>query len=284
MNSSGRIENLVKALKELQAEIEPVKFDSENPYYKSRYASLGAIIRALKEVAPKHGLAFMQFPISGEDGSIGVETIVMHESGEWINQKFYVPLYTDLVPTETEAGKPIAYTKHFGKATVIEAGKTITYARRYGLASAFGLYADEDLDANEGEPEPKPKPKTKRAPAKPESTLTRPYSPEILKKGLLQQAKKEDEANPKQRQLVASILGQEFDSPEERHGFQNWIFGAKSMNNVEGRLVSAILRWLDLQGGDGEPYFISEMAKRELYLAKAEYIEATGQQSFDLSD
>jgi len=132
MNSSESLDKLAQALTSAQAELEPVEYDSVNPYYKSKYASLGSLIARIREVLPKHGLSYMQLPIS-EGWTIGVDNILMHISGQWISQKYFIPLDTDT------------------KNPIQESGKALTYARRYGLASMLGMYADEDIDANTSE-------------------------------------------------------------------------------------------------------------------------------------
>ena len=64
----------------------------------------------------------MQFPISGE-GLAGVETIIMHESGEFISGEFLLKC---------------------SKNDPQGMGSAITYARRYGLQSACGIPSEDD--------------------------------------------------------------------------------------------------------------------------------------------
>lgn len=150
------IENLAAALSKAQGEMVAVKFDSKNPFLKNNYASLGAIIASSKAVLARHGLAVSQLVYS-EGDQVGVETILMHSSGERISTRISMA-------TEAEKGKSAAQV----------AGSIITYLRRYSLASILGMYADEDGDGNipqpahtaepepqaEPEPEPVPEPMT----------------------------------------------------------------------------------------------------------------------------
>ena len=39
-------------------------FDATNPFLKSRYASLGAVIQASRAILAKHKLSLVQFPVS----------------------------------------------------------------------------------------------------------------------------------------------------------------------------------------------------------------------------
>ena len=125
-------------------------FDATNPFLKSKYASLGAVIQSSRPILAKHNLSLVQFPISGPnlglgnspaqgDGAqgtarpttdfIGVESILMHESGEFIAERISIPL-----------------TEEKGKSKVQSAGSTLTYLRRYSWASILGMYSDEDSD------------------------------------------------------------------------------------------------------------------------------------------
>ena len=118
------MENLAKALVAFQSECPSVPFDSKNPHFKSRYASLAAIHRVVTPILAKHGLAVMQFPTS-EEGRAGVETHVIHSSGETLVGRFTLPL---------------------AKSDPQGACAAITYARRYGLSGALGIVTEEDDD------------------------------------------------------------------------------------------------------------------------------------------
>jgi hypothetical protein len=107
-----------------------VGFDSKNPFLKNRYASLGAVIAAARPVLAKYGLAVVQLPVT-LDGKIGVNTVLVHKSGEWLEE-------TMVIEPVQEKGKSVAQM----------AGSVITYLRRYAFASTLALYADEDDDGN----------------------------------------------------------------------------------------------------------------------------------------
>ena len=138
MNKSESIQNLSAALSKAQAEYPAIKFDSVNPFLKNGYASLGAIIAGARPVNAKHGLSVSQLTF-GEDGVAGVETVLMHTSGEWISQSISMPIGDEK-----------------GKSNAQVAGSIVTYLRRYSLASILGIYSDEDGDGNKPEPERKP--------------------------------------------------------------------------------------------------------------------------------
>lgn len=93
-----------------------------NPFFKSKYADLKAVVKAVKEPFASNGLSYVQFPIE-ENGRIGVETILMHTSGEWLSNSFTVQL---------------------SKQDAQGAGSAITYCRRYGLQAVAGIPSDDD--------------------------------------------------------------------------------------------------------------------------------------------
>ena len=119
------MKNLASALVEFQAAVGPVFEDDKNPHFKSKFASLGSIMQTIRPHLKAHGLAVMQFPISvGE--SAGCRTIVLHESGESLEQEFVVP-----IGNKVDAQKACA---------------AVSYARRYGLTGALSLVTTDDLD------------------------------------------------------------------------------------------------------------------------------------------
>lgn len=134
MNKSETVMKLATALSKAQGELKAAQMNATNPFLKNRYADLGAIIEAAKPTLAKHGLSVSQMPTSTAD-RIGVTTILLHESGEWIEDTITLPL-------GDERGKSLAQV----------AGSVITYLRRYSLASVIGMYADEDVDG--GAPKP----------------------------------------------------------------------------------------------------------------------------------
>ena len=138
MNKSESIQLLASALSKAQAEMPAIKFDSKNPFLKNDYASLGAIIAGARPVIAKHGLSVAQLTF-GEDGVTGVETVLMHASGEWISNSISMPIGEEK-----------------GKSSAQVAGSIVTYLRRYSLASVLGIYSDEDGDGNKPEPTHKP--------------------------------------------------------------------------------------------------------------------------------
>jgi hypothetical protein len=130
MNKTDTIKELAIALSKAQSEMPPAQMNATNPFLKNKYADLGSIIKTAKPVLAKHGLSYSQLPVS-DNGKIGVTTILMHSSGEWIASTMAMDLGEEK-----------------GKSAAQVAGSVITYLRRYSLASVLGMYADEDTDGN----------------------------------------------------------------------------------------------------------------------------------------
>jgi hypothetical protein len=123
-NKSESIKELAAAMAKAQAELSNPKKTSSNPFFKSKYADLAEVINASKQSLSAHGLSITQMP-SCADGMVTVETMVMHESGEWMSSSLSLPV---------------------SKLDAQSIGSATTYARRYGWASVCGL-AQEDDDA-----------------------------------------------------------------------------------------------------------------------------------------
>jgi hypothetical protein len=126
MNKSYNISNLAKALSIVQGKLQPASKDANNPFFKSKYADLNSIWSACRQLLTENGLAVSQLNRADTDGVI-IETVLMHESGEWISSEMFLPL-----------------SKHDAQGV----GSASTYGRRYGLAAIIGIVADEDDDGN----------------------------------------------------------------------------------------------------------------------------------------
>lgn len=118
MRQSESIKSIAKAMAEVQKEIQHASFDSNNPHFRSDYASLESHLNAIRPLLPKNGLSFSQ-GVSGRN----LEMIIMHESGEFIAYDM-----------------ELLVTKNDMQAL----GSAITYGRRYLLASAFGIGSQDD--------------------------------------------------------------------------------------------------------------------------------------------
>tara|TARA_A100001515_G_scaffold141833_1_gene139387 strand:+ start:1835 stop:2584 length:750 start_codon:yes stop_codon:yes gene_type:complete len=126
VSRSESIGKLAAALSKFQAEVDNPTRDSQGHNYK--YADLANILNAVKQPLAINKLSVCQMLGSGVQG-VSVTTILMHESGEYIQSEYSIPQETSSRMSAPQ-----------------QAGTTITYARRYALAACLGI-AQEDDDA-----------------------------------------------------------------------------------------------------------------------------------------
>jgi F0F1-type ATP synthase membrane subunit c/vacuolar-type H+-ATPase subunit K len=127
MEHSVTLGALAKALAQAQAKLEDAKKDRTNPHFNSKYATLASVRAAMSDVLPIYGLAVVQGFEPHGDAGVCIVTTLMHESGEWLRSKLYIPV------TKKDA-------QGFGSA--------ISYGRRYSLAAIVGIATDDDDDGN----------------------------------------------------------------------------------------------------------------------------------------
>lgn len=126
LRRSDSLGNLAGALALAQGEISNAQRDSKNPFFKSKYASLASTWEACRTPLAKNGLAVLQ-PVTTRGRSVIVTTLLVHASGEWIEER--------LILTSKED-------------TPQALGSVITYGRRYGLGGMVGVApADDDGEA-----------------------------------------------------------------------------------------------------------------------------------------
>lgn len=118
---------IAAALAKAQAEMSNPAFDSQNPHFKSKFASLAAVRNAVIPVLSKHGIACVQNITTGEN-AILCTTTLLHSSGQALQ---FGPL-----------------TLPVSKADAQGFGSAATYARRYALMAVAGVVGDDDDDGN----------------------------------------------------------------------------------------------------------------------------------------
>lgn len=123
MLMSEDITKLAAALVKAQAEMEGAKKASNNPAFRSKYADLASVVDAVKPALNKHGLAYIQMPERVVDGAVEIETMLLHDSGQWLRSVLHVPL---------------------GKRDAQGVGSAISYGRRYALMALCGIPAEDD--------------------------------------------------------------------------------------------------------------------------------------------
>lgn len=123
MNRSESIVKIATALVKAQSNMSNAVKGSANPFFKSKFADLNSIREACIPVLNANGVSVLQ-PTTVIDGKLYVETLLLHESGEYISGVYEVVV---------------------GKQNDPQAlGAAISYSRRYGLQSMVNIGAEDD--------------------------------------------------------------------------------------------------------------------------------------------
>ncbi len=126
MQSSESITKIAAALVKSQLEMGNAVKDAVNPFFKKSYADLNSVREAVLPILNKHGISAIQ-PTCFVEGVPFVETILLHESGEYISSLTLI-----VVDKINDA------QRH---------GSGLSYARRYALSAIVNIGAEDD-DAN----------------------------------------------------------------------------------------------------------------------------------------
>ena len=122
MKHSETIGKIAGAMVKAQTEMANASKSSKNPFFKSNYASFNEVRESSLPALNANGIAVFQ-TAAHVDGRVEVETILVHESGEWIS---------GTVSLKPKVDDPQG------------AGSAITYGRRYGLSAICALGAEDD--------------------------------------------------------------------------------------------------------------------------------------------
>jgi len=123
MKNSETLTKIAPALVKAQSEMSNAVKDAKNPFFKSSYADLNSVREACIPALNKNGITVLQ-PTVYEDGKPFVQTLLLHESGEYISSL-----------TEIICNKVNDAQSH---------GSGVTYARRYGLQSMCNIGSEDD--------------------------------------------------------------------------------------------------------------------------------------------
>ncbi len=113
---------IAEALSKAQGNIGNALKDSNNPFFKSKYADLNSIWSACQKPLTQNGLAFTSSVVT-EDGRYTLVATLMHLSGEWV--RTFIPL----ILTKQDMQGLMAAT---------------TYGRRSALAALCNVSTEDD--------------------------------------------------------------------------------------------------------------------------------------------
>jgi hypothetical protein len=202
MNSLNNTPSIVKissALLKAQKEIGGAKKGADNPFFKKKYADLGAVMEACKDAFNENGITVLQ-PVISEGDSTYVETVLLHESGEFISAKMVVSCKNKDNPQEM--------------------GSAISYAKRYSL-QAIAFIPSEDDDGESVA-------KTYRTPAKTEAPKPITPAPKPLTLGdeidsHMAETDVERQRKEKLSKVIWAIINKRINNPTLATGHTNKI-------------------------------------------------------------
>lgn len=150
MKTSDSVREVAKALAVASKTMGHAGKDRQNPHLRNRYATLEAVIDAVRIPLADAGISILQAgDVSGS--VVTVTTRLLHESGEWV-----------------EGSLQVAVPEPKGITAAQALGSAMTYGRRYTLAALCGIGSEEDDDgAGTGKSRP-------AKPAKPEPSTEAP--------------------------------------------------------------------------------------------------------------
>lgn len=123
MIKSDSIAALAPALLAAQKNMGAALKSATNPHFRSKFADLNSVIDAAMGPLNDAGIAVLQTPVI-LDGQPAIQTILLHESGEFI-----------------AGNSPVVVSKQNDPQSV---GSATTYARRYGLQAMVTMTASDD--------------------------------------------------------------------------------------------------------------------------------------------
>lgn len=130
------MKKLITALIAARQAIAPIPKEGVNPFHKSKYVTLDAIVNAVTPILSQHGLAIVQLTKADEAGRFVLITQLWHTEGESLESVY-------ILPHLAECSAPGSKTN---PNQVM--GSAITYARRYAITALLNIAADEDDDGS----------------------------------------------------------------------------------------------------------------------------------------
>jgi len=119
-------QSIYQRLAQAQGDFPAIEKNADNPFFKSKYATLDQIQKAIQPVLAKNGLGYIQTFVEG-----GLLTTLFSIEGEKLESGVH-PMTFSTKPQDN--------------------GSMITYAKRYSLASFLGvIVAGEDDDGNDAQ-------------------------------------------------------------------------------------------------------------------------------------
>ena len=133
MTNATKKRTLAQAMLDFRANVDSVTKDSDNPFFKSKYASYNNVQETINPTLDMLGICVVQAPMIIDGVNV-------------LNTKIYL---ADNPSDMIEGNLPLLMPKNDMQAL----GSAMTYARRISLVSLFGLAAEDD-DGHEASQHP----------------------------------------------------------------------------------------------------------------------------------
>jgi hypothetical protein len=125
---SSPLNELFAALAKAQAQMQVAFNNSDNPFFKSKYANFAEIVQASRPALSSNGLSIIQRVVTLVDGSMLLHSVLGHSSGQYIDSTLKIS------PSKTD---------------IQSLGSYITYLKRYAYAALVAVCTDSEDDDGE---------------------------------------------------------------------------------------------------------------------------------------
>lgn len=122
MRTSEKVDKVLPALLKVKANLQAVSKDTNNPFFKSKYADLNAYLDAVEALLNENGLILFQPVVETTGTNVVTSRIYEAASGQFVESSM----------------------KLIGDNDMQKAGSGVTYARRYTLGSLLAMKAEDD--------------------------------------------------------------------------------------------------------------------------------------------
>jgi len=121
MKTSEKVDLIISSLLKVKTKLQAVAKSADNPFYKSKYATLEAHLLEVEPLLAENGLLLLQPTGVNEQGLNTVSSVIYHISGQFVS--------SELVMGSLDAQKT---------------GASVTYYRRFTLGALLGMIAADD--------------------------------------------------------------------------------------------------------------------------------------------